>query len=255
MDYRFDEERIKRRNRRRLHWRRQRAEQRYKRHQRHGEFPLTLPQRDPRFFPLKLPHRRVRGRSAPDAPNRRRRHHHKRRNNSAQKHLPNRNSRHNGVNNQRQARRQQQSQRSRSRQQPERIFLRIPGTQHPWHQQSSQRKNRYPRGSSKRREERTHQHRHYRRAAAELPKQSVEHSHQPLRRAALRQEISRQSEQRQRRQNRIRHQRILRNRNRRNRLIHAPKQNQRSAAQRREGRHPQHRSDKQNAHRNRDKMM
>ena len=110
-----------------------------------------------------------------------------------------------GVEDQRQTWRKQNSQRSRTREQAEGVaFGKFRGDQHR-HQHSAQREDGHARATGERGEKRADQRCHHGRPAADVSEPGHKHAHQPLRRAALSEKISGQREQRHHRKNRIRH--------------------------------------------------
>ena len=151
-----------------------------------------------------------------------------------------RNLRHDRVENQRQARRKQHAERAAAGHQTQCAALRMTYPTQQRHQQPAKRENGDAGSAGERGEEDTGHYGNGRRTATEAAEQRVEHAHQALRRAALRQEIAGHGEQRDRRQRGIDDQAVVIQRQRRGGQIGAPKQQQRRAAQCNEHRRPQH---------------
>ena len=146
-----------------------------------------------------------------------------------------------GVENQRQAGGKQHAERPGAGQQTERVAFGIPRRQQDRHEHAAQRKNRDAGRAGERSKERADQGGNDGRAAAELPDQRLKHTHQPLGRSALGEEIARQRKDGNAGEHVIGGEAVVFERHGLDRQVVAPKQDQRRTAQGGEHRRTQER--------------
>src|SRR6266704_2155125 len=192
----------------------------------HEEFPLGIPERATNFPQIPGWLHRCNLRPAAHAPQRSRSNHYEGREESAEKHPLDGDFRDDGVDNERKARWQQKTERSRTGQQAEGIFLRISGPGQHGHKQAAEREDGDAGSAGEGSKESAHKNGDDCRTATELAEQRVKNANEPPGRAALSEKITGKSEQRQSGERRIGNQSVVGDGNRGNGLPATPKNNE-----------------------------